>query len=383
MLDAARFASRVAGELGRIGVGRLLPRSPRVPGALARADATWVADVLRHRFPGVAVARVHVLSEDAGTTSRRRLAIEYSGRGESSTAPDSVFVKLRPPGLLEQLFGRMFNLGPNEVAFYRDVRPSLPIRAPEAYAARVARDGSYVLVLEDLADGRSSLKTIADELSLEAATAVVDALARLHATFWGTARFPWLRTASHNPNAAVERYVCRLAHRPTLERFSDLLPPRVRSGARRIHERRPALERYWSNAPLTLIHGDSHAGNVYFAEGEAGFFDWQVTQHHQGIRDVAYFLVLSLETQLRRRSERQLVERYRRRLREMGVSRDEAHPDRLWERYRSFSLYAYMGASVTATMSDLQPESIARLGLRRAATAVDDLDALALLDQIG
>jgi hypothetical protein len=33
-------------------------------------------------------------------------------------------------------------------------------------------------------------------------------------------------------------------------------------------------------------------------------------------------------------------------------------------------------------MSDLQPKHVAELGLKRAATAVDDLDALALLEML-
>jgi len=33
-------------------------------------------------------------------------------------------------------------------------------------------------------------------------------------------------------------------------------------------------------------------------------------------------------------------------------------------------------------MSDLQPRHIAELGLKRAATAVDDLDALAILEAL-
>jgi aminoglycoside phosphotransferase (APT) family kinase protein len=284
--------------------------------------------------------------------------------------------------MTEQLFGRIFKLGPTEVAFYRDVRPALPVRAPEAYSTRLGADGTYALLLEDLAASDVTFKTIADSVTLDEAKAVVDALAALHAAFWGERRFPWLRTAADNPNEAIERYVCTLAHRPTIDRFSDLLPERLRRGAERIHANRRALERYWANGPLTLIHGDSHIGNMYFPDGDAGLFDWQVTQHHQGVRDLAYFAVLSLDTEFRRAHEQELLDHYSRRLHDAGVPTSEAGPGWLFERYRSFSLYAYIGASVTATMSDLQPAPIARLGLRRAAVAVDDLDALHLLDRI-
>jgi hypothetical protein len=382
MLDAVRFTGRVAGELGRLGLGRLRPGSSRVPLTLAHVDAAWVEDALSERFPGAKVAAVRVLNEDSGTTARRRLAVEYAPGGQPAGAPESVFVKVRPPRLMEQLFGRLFDLGPTEVAFYRDVRPILSIRAPLSYASRVGRQGGYVLLLEDLVADRVTLKTIADPVSQREAETVVDALASLHAAFWGPPRFSWLRTVQRNPNEPIERFVCNLAHRPTLERFSNLLPQTVRAGAKRIHEERRALERYWANGPLTLVHGDSHVGNMYFVRGDAGLFDWQVTQHHQGIRDLAYFTVLSLDTEVRRAHEATLFERYWRRLHDAGVPRAEADPNWLWERYRSFALYAYIGASVTATMSDLQPEHIARLGLSRSATAVDDLGALKLLERI-
>jgi hypothetical protein len=352
-----------------------------VPSGLDRVDREWLERALSERFPGAALESAETLAEDRGTTARRRVALRYAGE-TPERAPDSVFVKVRPPRLSEQLFGRIFGLGPNEVAFYRDVRPRLPVRAPESYFARVGPGGTYVLLLEDLAHVGATFQTIADPLSLTEAEAVIDALASLHAAFWGPRRFSWLRTAPVNPNESLERYVCQLAHRPTLRRYSDLLPVGVRDGAGRIHAERRALERYWADGPLTLIHGDSHAGNLYFVGDEAGLFDWQVTQHHQGIRDVAYFIILSLDTDLRRAHERTLVDRYVRRLRDAGVPRDEANADWLWERYRSFSIYAYIGASVTTTMSDLQPEHVARTGLRRSAVAVDDLDALSLLDRI-
>jgi hypothetical protein len=381
MLDAFRFASRLTGELGRIGLSRFLPASKNVPRSLDGVSREWIEGALADRFPGARLEAVETLDEDSGTTARRRVSLRYAG-DKPEGAPDSAFVKVMPPRLTEQVFGRIFALGPNEVAFYRHVRPQLPVHAPDVYSVRVGRGGTYALLLEDLTTGGTKFQTIADLVSLTEAEAVVDALAKLHAAFWGPNRFAWLRTAAANPNESLERYVCQLAHRPTLKLHSDLLPARVRAGAGRIHAERRSLERYWADAPLTLIHGDSHAGNVYFVDGEAGLFDWQVAQHHQGIRDVAYFIILSLDTEVRRAHERTLFNRYVRGLREAGVPKNETSADWLWERYRSFSLYAYIGASVTTTMSDLQPEHVARTGLRRAAVAVDDLDALAILGRI-
>ncbi len=382
MLDGLRVGVRVASELGRLGLGRVLPASDAVPATLDDVDAPWLGGVLGSCFAGARVRAVRTLSEDSGTTARRRVAVEYAPGARPEGAPESVFVKVRPPRLAEELFGRIFELGSTEVAFYRHARPRLEVRAPEVYAARLDRNGSYALVLEDLGAKGVVLKTIADVVTLAEAESVVDALARLHVSFSGGTELHWFRRAGDTRNAAVERFVCQRAHRPTLDRFSELLPASVRAGASAIHAKRPALERYWAEGPLTMIHGDSHVGNAYFVGAQAGFFDWQVAQYHQGVRDLAYFLVLSLDIELRRRHERTLFGRYCEKLIEYGTPRTDVDLEWLFERYRSFSLYAYMGASVTATMSDLQPETVARLGLHRSATAVDDLDALGLLRRL-
>jgi hypothetical protein len=384
--DALRFTVRIVGELGRMAWSSVSAGPEGIPRSIEAIDLAWISEALSERFPGVSVANIDILGGDSGTTERRRVGLVYAQDGRQAGAPESIFVKFRPPGLTERLFGNILALGRNEVGFYRDIAVDVPIRTPECYCARDSGDGEFVLVLEDLASKGAEFRTIADPISLDEAKAVVVALARLHAAFWEpprvTVRFPWLRSPDRNPNAAIERFLCASAHRPTLSRFSHLLPSSVRRGAREIHKKRKALEHYWADGPLTLIHGDPHLGNLYFVDGEPGFFDWQVLQRHQGIRDLAYFVVLSLDTEVRRTHERDLVRLYRETLRDRGVSNEDLDPDKAWERYRSFSLYAYLGTSVTTAMSDLQPKHIAELGLKRAATAVDDLDALALLEAL-
>jgi len=384
--DALRFTGRVVGELGRMAWSSIVAGPEGIPRSIEAINVPWINDALSERFPGASVTSIEILGGDSGTTERRRVRLAYAGGGQPTGAPESIFVKFRPPGLTERLFGNILALGANEVGFYRDIAGDVPIRVPECFCARDGRGGEFVLVLEDLAATGAAFRTIADPISLDEAKAVVAALARLHAAFWEpprlVIRFPWLRSPDRNPNAAIERFLCARAHRPTLARCSHLLPESVRRGAHEIHEKRKALERYWADGPLTLIHGDPHLGNLSFVDGEPSFFDWQVLQRHQGIRDVAYFVMLSLDTEVRRAHERGLVGLYQDTVRDRGVSNEDLDPDKAWEHYRSFSLYAYLGTSVTTSMSDLQPRHIAELGLKRAATAVDDLDALALLQEL-
>ena len=156
----------------------------------------------------------------------------------------------------------------------------------------------------------------------------------------------------------------------------------MRERSHRVHVHRNALENYWAEGPRTLVHGDSHVGNMFFVDGEAGLLDWQVAQRGQGIRDVGYFLMNSVDVELRRAHERELVELWRETLIEHRVADAELPRDQIWERYRSQALYVWISSAVTAAMAGLQPRSITRRGIQRAGAALEDHDALALLERI-
>lgn len=47
--------------------------------------------------------------------------------------------------------------------------------------------------------------------------------------------------------------------------------------------------------PLTLVHGDAHAGNTYLlADGDRGLVDWQLTARGYCMHDVTYILLTGL-----------------------------------------------------------------------------------------
>jgi aminoglycoside phosphotransferase (APT) family kinase protein len=140
---------------------------------------------------------------------------------------------------------------------------------------------------------------------------------------------------------------------------------------------RDALEDAWAQGPVTLVHGDAHAGNLYFPPGDVGFLDWQVVQCGQGMRDLTYFAVLSLPTEVRRAHERELIALYLTTLAERGIAAPT--PEIAWEQYRLHAFYAWIAAVVTAAAATLQSEEIVRAGLGRSSVALLDLDSLALL----
>jgi hypothetical protein len=384
--DAFAVALRALGQLGRMARDRLEGRrradAEGIPGDLDAIDEAWMTQALQVCFPGVRVRAVERLGGDSGTSTRERIRLDYEEVGEGSAPPERIFVKATPGALGVRLFSGLMGLGACEVGFYRDLRPAAPVNTPRAYCARSAdRSGRFVLLLEDLTASGCRFETIASPISPERARAVVTALGRLHAAFWETPRFAgdlgWLKSRENNPNQRVERLISAHANARALAKFGDLVPPCVRRDSHLVHESRDLLEEYWARGPRTVIHGDSHAGNLYFRGEEPGFLDWQVVQKGQGIRDVGYFMVNSLSTSVRRSCERELIELYRTTLAANGVEAPDS--DELWERYRTHAIYAWIASAVTVAAGGLQPESISRLALERSGTALEDLESLGAL----
>src|SRR5262245_18001717 len=229
-------------------------------------------------------------------------------------------------------------LGTTEVRFYREVAPAIPIALPHPYHGHVAGPGQrFVLVLEDLVPRAARFTDVAGALTVDDARRVVATLARLHAAFWQSPRLAtdlaWLGPARRDrARYRLERLLSALALPAAVRRHPDLVPAAVRAAVPRIVAARDRLEARWAEPPVTVIHGDAHAGNLFFLGEEVGLLDWQVVQAGQGMRDVSYFLVTSLPTALRRAHERTLIETYLTALRTHGATPPE--PEVAWAQYR-------------------------------------------------
>jgi aminoglycoside phosphotransferase (APT) family kinase protein len=142
-------------------------------------------------------------------------------------------------------------------------------------------------------------------------------------------------------------------------------------------DRKPAVDAFWAAEPRTLVHGDTHLGNLFFEGATPGFLDWQAVMAGPGIRDLAYFVTASVDAPVARDIERGLVDRYAERLARGGVDADADH---LWTRYRAVVAEFYISAVMTSGTGDrMQPEAISRVGVERAVAAVQALDTFEVL----
>jgi len=378
---------RVAGGIA-LDAAACAVRSPRdgIPASADDVDAAWLTAALAERLPGARVDRLALLGGHAGTTARVRLAL-FGTAGGSGALPESVFVKTVARPFATRTFTTLFGLGATEVDFYAAFPDAFPIRIPRCFAARrAARGGRFVLVLEDLEAAGCRFSTTEQRPSAEEVRSVVTTLARLHAAFWGPERLAphrnWLRAPEENPQRGLEWWLAARSNGPALRRFADCIPPGVRAAAHRVHASRARLEAHWATLPRTLIHGDPHAGNLFFDGhgGEVGFFDWQVAQCGSGLRDLSYFLINSVDTEMRRMHECEMIALYVDTLRKHGV--DEVGVDAAWEAHRLFALYVWIAVSFTAAASRLQPRSVLAPAVRRTAAALEDLRSFDALDAL-
>ncbi len=388
--DGLAAMGAVAAESSRIACQRLARavRDPSpVPATPETISAEWLTRTLQRSFPGITVRDVKGMGGHSGTTARARLALEYGGRTTGAEAPPAtMFVKLMPTNFDGELFAKLMNLGSNEVRFYAGLRDEVPLRTPICYGTALdERSGRFVILLEDLARNGCHFTNASHPFDLDRMRNLTTSLAAMHARFWDSPRFSsdlsWVRTlAPRGRQRRLAKFVIQLGIRRALQRHGDLFPGEITSFAHAMRDSLDPLYDAWSRGPLTLVHGDTHAGNLFFPpDGKTvGFLDWQVVGRGHGIREIAYTMCNSFAGELRRRHEREIVELYVDALARGGVSGFGF--DRAWETYRLYAAYAWISIVVTLASGTMQPSKIVVPALERVNRAVLDLDTRGALE---
>lgn len=374
-VDLVRAGAVLVGAGARLAWRRR--RRGSVPASLGGVTPAWLEGVVAATTPGARVELVRPIDVDAGTTMRARLLVGIAGVPDP---PATLFLKLAPPDLATAAFVHAMGLGEQEVRFYRELAPRLDGLVPRAWGtAWDAATGRFALLLADLADEGCELPSVASRpASLADAEAMMVALATLHVAGWDAAPPAWLRTPTRHRRLHLERALARLVVARAARRHADWLPPEIRGVLPRLLGARDQMETAWATGPLTVIHGDAHAGNTFRRpDGRTGLLDWQVVQLGQGMRDVTYFLCNSLPVETRRRHERDLVRRYLAELRAHGVT--PIPFEAAWAQHRRHAVYAWIAATFTAGAARLQPEDVVRAGVERTSAAVLDLESLGAL----
>jgi hypothetical protein len=343
-------------------------------------DAPRLNRLLRRRFPDVDVESVRVLDATDGSASRVQVEVTYRP-GRDAGLPPTIFVKRN----LER-FSFPSEMYSTEVRVYRDVLPRLDVEQPAVYAIESAgEDIEFTILMEDLSRRPGCrLGIVLEPNTVDDVAAVLDTVAGVHAPWWGGARLdgeaPWLTAPLVNPPMQFWREIGpRLArrhiergHRAALVNRSIWTDDALWDGFDR-------LLRVMDSGPHTLLHGDVHAGNVYYVHGTegtiGGLLDWQLALRGCWALDVTYLLTTALDPEQLALSEHELIHRYLQRLADAGVT-PPTHEDAYFA-YRCHVLYGVLMWLVT-------PDGVhtdeAQLGyLSRCLAAAERLDTLGAL----
>lgn len=336
--------------------------------------AEWLASTLGREIRSIRVRRI------GDGLVGMNLRVEVLGDDDG---PSSVVVKVPAPEETSRSTGVSLRNYEREVRFYRELASTVDIRIAHCHLAEWdPDDGSFVLVLEDLAPGVQGDQLAGCSVG-QARTAVIE-LARLHGPRWddpALAGIDWLSRRS-TPDA-----VARVA-----ELWERCVPAFLSSyGAHLAADELALIDRLgprlsdWLEGrepPFTLVHGDYRLDNLLFASPAGGHpvaaVDWQTPGHAPALADVSYFLGAGLLPDGRRAAERAIVEEYATALDAYGIGLDSGW---VWQQYRREAvagLVMAVTASQVVSPSARSDALFVAMATRHARHAID-LDALSVL----
>lgn len=263
-----------------------------------------------------------------------------------------------------------------ELFFYQHLADEVATRTPTCHhAARDEVGAGSSLLLEDVG-GRAGDQLVG--CTPQQAAAVLGQVAHLHAATIDPppslrSRLDAVRLPPRVPAGRLVggrmfgRFVDRFLARPGCVPSRATVDLLKRIGQRdRVY---PPADR----SPTALIHGDLRSDNVVFLEAQATVLDWQTIAFGSPLADVSYFLGTSLTPTERRRSERDLVEHYRRCLQDNGILLDG---DRCWRDYQAHSIGGVVMTVIAASLVGGQPrgDEMFLTMVERAAAQVSDHD---------
>ncbi len=345
---------------------------PRLAGDI---EPAWLNEVLRERHPDAVVTGVDVIERHELTNAHARIRLTYDG---PSRAPDTMFAKLPPTAPARRDTIIATGMGHREVLFYANLAPKLSLRVPVTHAAITTDDGDFALLLEDLSAGPCEVSDGTWGIEPDAAAGALEDLAEMHVRFEDPARrvaeAPWVAVSS--PSNAYGAPMLRYG----IEHHRDRLTDAFVEIAEIYIAKHEQLQALWHAGPPTVIHGDTHIGNLFLDGSRVGFLDWGIINLNTPMREVSYFLTMAMNPDERRSSERDLLRHYldvRRALGGTDIGWNDA-----WLAHRVHAAYTVPASCQVVTFpADATPQRrvFADAFLARSLAALDDLQARAAL----
>lgn len=334
-------------------------------------SADWLSDALGYRVRSVSHQRI-------GTG---QIGASYRLSLDADSGPATLLLKIATGSLeARAMVGAGYAA---EVGFYAELADTVDVNTPQCSYAAISEDNlHFTLLLEDLAPRKPGVQVIGCS-EAQARGAVIN-MAGLHASRWNDpslADYAFLPSNNTTPDAI--EFLGQLTQAATAEFVSRY---RAELGDEDIDTLQCTAEAtgQWMQLPApttSLLHGDYRSDNLMFGDDDVYVLDWQTVAVGDPGRDLAFFLGTSLETELRRAREQDLVQEYHRELLKRGVR--DYDPEQCFHAYRLGQMHACLittvGCIYTPGERTAASDAMFLAMAKRFCAAVRDLDTLALL----
>ncbi len=342
--------------------------SPQVPHTLAEAlDPAWLSAALKPVTGGAPVTAVETVEVIRTVATKVRFTAAFEG---AAGGKEAFCLK----GLLD-VDPEMARGGPVtvlEADFYGKLASQLTVRVPDCAASVIDREAQFaVVIMRDLIAQGAQFCTALEAFSADQAAESLEQIARLHSACALLGETPWVRRRV--ADLARAQYVPlpllqEMLHGPR----GEGLPDRTRD-AGLLMEALKALAARDEAGPQVLVHGDSHAGNIFRTADGPGLIDWQLLQRGGWALDVAYHIGAVLPVEIAEREERALLSHYLGAAARLGCEVPRA--ESAWAQYRAAAVYGYYLWSITRRVDP----AIINVFVGRLGAAVTRHDSYRLL----
>ncbi len=337
-----------------------------LPTSLEEITPEWLTGAVADRFPDARARTTSVVDAHSGTTGRARLRVDWEG---AQTPAETLFLKLPPTDETSRLMVLATGMGRREARFYAHVADHVPVRVPRPLFADASEDGAqYLMVLEDLEAAGCTFPDSADSNLLAHSRSMMHSLGRLHAAYRETST---PRPGFDFIEGPMQSEWGKILVQTALEKYETEMPNEFGALGRLYLDANEQFLALLEEGTKTLLHGDTHLGNLFVENDEIGYLDWACTCRSVGMRDVAYFCCASLPTQFRLDHESELLAIYRDSMEDAGAPVDA---EEVREHYRRYAAYGWIAATATLAAGDrMQSIEVGRRATAQANAAIRDL----------
>lgn len=353
-----------------------------IPASTDEVTAKWLAGAL-----DLPIASIHKEPIGVGVGllgELLRVTLTFKG-DKPEDAPDTVVVKMPTHAAANKAIGMAFRFYERELRFFEEIAPTARVKVPTVlHSAMDIESERFVLVLEDL-----SHLELADQvagMTVDQAIQAVQAIAPFHAQWWESKELEsldWLPAADH-PITMQAAKVYEDSWDHFVEKWQHVVPAGGIELGRRVRDAYRQMLTELAVPPRTFVHTDFRLDNLFFGETGVTVIDWQLSTRSSGVYDVAYLLSQSMDVDLRRANQDDIVGAWHARLCQAGVkgySLDQAKAD-----YASSVLVCLVVAVAAGADLDTgneRGESLVRALAERGFSAALDADFEAVFARLG